>query len=315
MGKYLHGRIVKGVGGNYDILLDEPLVKENGELTDKLVCRARGVFRHEGETPLVGDFAEIRLDNDDNVMISKINERKNSLIRPPMANIDILFVMFAAKKPEPVLLTVDKLISISENKRIEPVIIVTKADLDKDSAERYTEIYRKSGFSVIVSGNDRTSAPVGEAVKRLIDGKTAAFAGASGIGKSTLLNSIFPELTLETGEISKKISRGKHTTRCVSLYTVETSGEIGHGYIADTPGFSMLDFERFDFFTNDELVDTYREFADYVGKCKYTKCTHTKEEGCAIIEAVKSGAIPKERHESFVAMRNTLKNKHDWDKK
>ena len=102
MEKYLHGRIVKGVGGNYDILLDEPLVKENGELTDKLVCRARGVFRHEGETPLVGDFAEIRLDNDDNVMISKINERKNSLIRPPMANLDILFVMFAAKKPEPV---------------------------------------------------------------------------------------------------------------------------------------------------------------------------------------------------------------------
>ncbi|MBQ7821915.1 MAG: ribosome small subunit-dependent GTPase A [Clostridia bacterium] len=315
MEKYLRGRIIKGVGGNYEILLDEPFTNEDGVCTDSLVCRARGVFRHDGETPLVGDDVELRIDGIDNVMISKIYERKNALIRPPMANLDILFVMFAAKKPEPVLLTADKLISIAENKNIEPVIIITKADLDSEAAEKYADIYRKSGFTVLIQGNDRDTAAVKEYITGALDGKLAAFAGASGIGKSTLLNKIFPELELETGEISKKISRGKHTTRCVSLYTIVTNGKLGRGYIADTPGFSMLDFERFDFFTNDELVYTYREFSDYIGRCRYTKCSHTKEEGCAIIEAVKAGIIPRERHESFTELRNTLKNKHEWDKK
>ncbi len=315
MEKYLQGRIIRGVGGNYDIRLDEEVTDENGNKTDTLVCRARGVFRHDGETPLVGDRIELRLDDADNVMISSILNRKNSLIRPPMANLDVLFVMFAAKKPEPVLSTVDKLISIAENKKIEPVIIITKADLDLDGAQKYAEIYKKSGFTVMVQGEGIDACPVDKYIRELLDNKVAAFAGASGIGKSTLLNRIFPELNLETGEISRKIARGKHTTRCVSLYTIKTNGKTGHGFIADTPGFSMLDFERFDFFSNDELVYTYREFADYIGKCKYTKCSHTKEEGCSIIEAVKKGIIPKERHESFVEMRNVLKNKHEWDKK
>jgi len=146
-------------------------------------------------------------------------------------------------------------------------------------------------------------------------GEIISIIGPSGIGKSTLLNRIFPDLMLETGEISRKIARGKHTTRCVSLYSVKTQGTIGHGFIADTPGFGLLAFERFDFFTNEELVYTYREFAEHIGKCRYTKCSHTKEDGCSIIEAVNRGDIPKERHESFVEIRNVLKNKHDWDKK
>ncbi|MBQ4136524.1 MAG: ribosome small subunit-dependent GTPase A [Clostridia bacterium] len=315
MEKYLSGRITKGVGGNYDILLDAPFVNEAGETVDKLFCRARGAFRHDGETPLVGDKVSVRIKDGEDIMISSISERKNELIRPAMSNLDILFVMFAAKKPEPVLLTVDKLICIAENKGIEPVIIITKADLDDGAAEKYAEIYRKSGFTVLIEGIDRDTGAVKDFITRSLDNKLAAFAGASGIGKSTLLNRIFPELTLETGEISKKISRGKHTTRCISLYPIETEGELGKGFIADTPGFSMLDFERFDFFSNDELVYTFREFSELIGKCKYTKCSHTKEEGCAIIEAVKRGSIPRERHESFNELRQILKNKHEWDKK
>ncbi len=315
MEKYLSGRIIRGVGGNYDILLDTPLDNENGELTDTLSCRARGLFRHDGETPLVGDKIKLRRDENNNIMISDIYDRKNSLIRPPMANLDILFVMFAVKKPEPSLVTADKLISIAENKKIEPVIIITKADLDPQKAEKFAKIYEKSGFRVMIQGEGYDCNEPYNYICENLDNKVAAFAGASGIGKSTLLNRIFPDLMLETGEISHKIARGKHTTRCVSLYSVKTNGETGRGFIADTPGFGMLDFERFNFFTNDELVYTYREFADYIGKCRYTKCSHTKEEGCSIIEAVKRGDISKERHESFVELRNVLKNKHEWDKK
>ena len=313
MEKYINGKIVRGVGGNYEILLDSEASLSDGTVTDRVLCRAKGGFRHEGETPLVGDNVVLRLDTTDSFVIDKIEPRRNSLIRPPMANLDILFVMFAAKNPEPVLLTVDKLISIAEHNGIEPVVIVTKRDLDPDAAEGYADIYRRAGFCVFVCGSDGDSAELSDFVRSKLCGKTGAFAGASGIGKSTLLNRLFPDFKLETGEISRKISRGRHTTRSVDLYTVEAPG--GNGFIADTPGFSMLDFERFNFFTNSELIYTFREFDKYIGLCRYTKCTHTKEDGCAIIEAVKSGEIPKERHESFVSMRESLKNKHEWDKK
>ena len=313
MEKFINGKIVRGVGGNYEILLDTEVSLSDGSVTDRVLCRAKGVFRHEGETPLVGDNVVLRLDSTDSFVIDSINPRRNSLIRPPMANLDILFVMFAAKSPEPVLLTVDKLISIAEHNGIEPVVIVTKSDLDEDAAEGYANIYRRAGFTVFVSGGDKDTEALSEFVKTTLRGKTGAFAGASGIGKSTLLNRLFPELKLETGEISRKISRGRHTTRSVDLYAIDESAQ--NGFIADTPGFSMLDFERFNFFTNDELIYTFREFDKYIGLCRYTKCTHTKEDGCAIIEAVRSGEISPERHESFTAMRNSLKNKHEWDKK
>lgn len=314
MERYLRGRIIKGIGGNYEILLDEPYEDASGETRRTVFCRARGAFRHDGETPLVGDAVELRFDDAD-VMISKILERKNALIRPPIANIDVLFTVFAVKRPSPVLSTVDKLISIAENKGIEPVIIVTKADLDRGEAARYADIYKKCGFCVFTHGADDEEDDIEMFVKKELDGLTAAFAGASGVGKSTLLNKLFPGLFLQTGEISKKTERGKHTTRSVDLFSFETVGPKGCGYIADTPGFSLLDFERFDFFSNDELVYTYREFANYIGKCKYTKCTHTKEDGCAIIEAVNAGIIPRERHESFKELREILKSKHEWDKK
>ena len=149
-----------------------------------------------------------------------------------------------------------------------------------------------------------------EYVKTHCEGSISAFAGASGVGKSTLLNALFPALELQTGEVSRKIERGKHTTRTVELFRMPGTES---GYIADTPGFSMLDFARFNFFTKDDLPLTMREFAPHLGNCRFTKCSHTKEQGCAILEAVKRGEIAQSRHDSFVAIYDVLKNKHDWD--
>ena len=248
---------------------------------------------------------------DEGIVIEEILPRKNALIRPPMANLDLLFITFAAAHPVPALETVDKLISIAEYNGIEPVIVIGKRDIDPDYAEELRKTYTVAGFSAFAlsAGNGDGVAELRAYLKDNLAGKTAAFAGASGVGKSTLLNALFPSLSLQTGEISARIERGKHTTRRVELYGMEG------GYIADTPGFSMLDFVRFDFFGREDVVGTMREFEPYIGACRYKKCTHTREEGCAILEAVRAGEIAKSRHESFVSMFDALKNKHDWSKK
>ena len=322
-----NGRLIKGVGGLYFVTVDK---KDSDPLSERTVpCRARGKFRHAGTPPLVGDRVEITyndrtltaLDAPDGkdaateIMISKILDRKNSLIRPPLANLDVLFIAMASAAPAPLLPTVDKLILIAEFNGIEPVIVIGKGELDPQNAERITDIYRRAGFPVFV-----LSAHTGEGVDDIrhhieesLSGKIAAFAGASGVGKSSLLNRLFPHLHLETGEISQKIERGKNTTRHVELLTFPCRD--GEGYLADTPGFSMLDFVHFDFFTKDDLPYTLREFRDHIGHCRYKKCTHTKEEGCAIREAVASGEIPESRYESFLEIYNVLKDKKDWEQK
>ena len=209
----------------------------------------------------------------------------------------------------------DKLIAIAVHNDIRPVVVITKTDIDSAAADEYAEIYRLSGIETFV-----TSSMAGDGVEALSHyiknevkcGKTAAFAGASGIGKSTLLNALFPDLSLTTNTISIKIQRGRHTTRHVELYPI--SDKENAGYIADTPGFSLLDFERFNFFDKEDLAYNMREFRDYIGECRYTKCSHTKEEGCAILEAVKEGKISKSRHDSFLEIYAALKNKNKWDK-
>ena len=310
------GKIIGLSGGLYKIMLC-------GDVHGTVYCRAKGAFRHNGLSPLVGDNVVLRSEkteaelistdkSDGGVVIEEIVDRKSALIRPPMANLDVMFVTMAAASPVPILPTVDKLIAIAEHNSIEPCVVVGKCELDECRADEIVEIYRKSGFhSFKVScANDVGIDALRAFIKSELNGKTAAFAGASGVGKSTLMNKLFPSLSLETGSISRKIERGKHTTRSVDIYETEYDG--GKLFIADTPGFSMLDFQHFDFFDKDDLPYTFREFVPHIGNCRYTKCSHTKEQGCAILEAVESGEIPRSRHESFLEIHSVLKNKKEW---
>ncbi|MBR3879191.1 MAG: ribosome small subunit-dependent GTPase A [Clostridia bacterium] len=298
------GRIVEGVGGLYTVRCEA-----DGEI--KLIsCRAKGSFRHEGITPLVGDNVVVDVSlGEKNAVIGEILERKNALIRPPMANLDCVFVAMAAAKPAPMLDMTDKLVSILEHNDIEPVIVIEKCELNRERAEEIKTVYEKAGYRAFV-----LSCETGEGIEEIESfiatrRGNLALAGASGVGKSTLLNKLFPTLSLGTGSVSRKTERGRHTTRAVTLLKI--SDEL---YFADTPGFSMLDFERFDFFDLEDLPLSFREINERIGECKYTKCTHRKEDGCAIVEAVKRGEIAKSRHESYVALYEILKNKHKWDK-
>ncbi len=311
------GKILKGVGGLYSVRV---LSSDSPYMGQTVRCRARGVFRHNGLTPLAGDFVLISCDGrgedtseDGKFVIDEIVDRRNSLIRPPLANLDYLFVTMAAASPSPILPTVDKLICIAEHNKIEPVIVITKKELNEERARELKEIYSSCGFDCFALSaiENAEIEPIDCFIREKLSGKTAAFAGASGIGKSTLLNRLFPSLSLTTSEISRKIERGRHTTREVDLFPLSSSPDCG--YIADTPGFSMLDFKRFDFFEKEELVDTMREFAPYIGQCRYTKCSHTKEEGCAVLKAVKDGIIPPSRHESYVELYDILKTRKKWD--
>lgn len=305
MSELTKGIIIKGLGGLYNIKLSDGSI---------VSCKAKGAFRHERITPYAGDNVILKMD-DKGVVIEEITDRKNSLIRPPVANLDILFTVIAAAKPSPMLPITDKLISIAEFNKIEPVIIISKCDIDSIEADRIASIYKRSGFTVFVSGIDTDKDELFNFVTKKANGKISAFAGASGVGKSTVMNALFPKLGLETGDVSRKTERGKHTTRHVELFGLDylTDNKELSGYVADTPGFSLIDFTRFDFYKKDDLVFTFREFEDYLGTCKYTKCSHTSEDGCKIIEAVKNGNIPIERHQSYVEIYNTLKNKHDWN--
>ena len=324
MENQMYGKIIRGVGGLYTVRILGIAEDQSPSLIGTAVdCRARGSFKHDNVTLLPGDNAILLPTTSDaghkdkksestDFVIDEILPRKNSLIRPPMANLDYLFITMAAAAPAPVLSTVDKLICIAEFNKIEPVIVITKCELDKEYASELEAIYKKSGFTVfkLSAVEDIDVSPIDDFIKRNLNSKTAAFAGASGIGKSTLLNRLFPDLELSTSEISRKIQRGRHTTRKVELYALGEGEDCG--YIADTPGFSMLDFARFDFFEVADLPLTMREFDPYIGECRYTKCSHTKEQGCAIIEAVKRGDIPTTRHQSFCELFDVLKTKKKW---
>ncbi|MBQ3040169.1 MAG: ribosome small subunit-dependent GTPase A [Clostridia bacterium] len=308
----IQGTVIKGVGGLYTVMLDS---EYNGQKT--INVRGRGSFRYEKTLLLAGDRVEIECVSDGEFFCKKILERKNSLIRPPLSNLDYIFVVISSKKPAPSLFIVDKMIAIAEYNKIEPVIIVSKSDLDSEFAEEIYSIYKKSGFSTFL-----TSSYENEGVSEVYDflkeitrenAPVCAFAGASGAGKSTLMNALFPTLSLKTGDLSEKIERGKNTTRHTELFPLkDLLGEGFNGYLADTPGFSLLDFERFDFFSLEDLFDTFRDFQDVTGKCKYTKCSHTKEDGCELLRLVDCGEIIKSRHDSYVELYTTLKNKPKW---
>ena len=307
-----YGKVVKGLGGLYEVRINE-----NGVIT-RLACRAKGSLHRDEEKLLIGDNVTVFVDEStpDGIVISKLWERKNSLIRPPVANLDYLFIVFAAKKPSPVIETVDKLISIAEHNSITPVVVITKSDLDTSVAEEYLSVYRICGIEVFVTSSESGTGveSLKEYIKQnLKDGKTAAFAGASGVGKSTLMNTLFPTLALATAEISKKIERGRHTTRHVEIFDIDTASDTG--FLADTPGFSLIDFARFDFFSLDELEATFREFSQYKGKCRYADCTHVGEgaDECEIMAAVMRGEIAASRLESYRSIYRVLKNKNIYE--
>jgi len=311
-----YGIITKGTGGLYRVRLASS--EGTGEYAD---CRARGRFRHDGMSPLVGDDVVVISDLDSaEPVIDDILPRYSSLLRPPMANLTHLFLLIPSCRPKPDLLTADKITAIACHAGIETVIVAGKADMDKDSAENIKNIYTLAGYNAF-----SVSAVTGEGTDELLDYVSraaeegelnnrpmrAAFVGVSGAGKSTLMSALFPQLSLTTGGLSRKTERGRHTTRTVELYPLETSSGAFF-YLADTPGFSMLDFTRYNFFAADELAGNFREFAACLGECRYTKCTHTKEEGCAVLEKLRRGEIHKSRHDGFCQIYAELKQKPEW---
>ena len=320
------GRIIKMTGGLYTVRLAPCSTPAENPLAGHTVdCRARGNFRYEHTTPLVGDLVTVQYDdtsynmeNDEvtpstdgtGIMIAEILPRKSSLIRPPLANVDIMLVVVAAATPDPDIPTIDKLLTILEHNHIEPVLVIGKSELKPKRSAKIAALYEKIGYRTFV-----LSCYTGEGMQAFSDfahteltGKITAVAGASGAGKSTLLNTVFPGLDLVTGDISEKIGRGKNTTRHTELFDLPG----GSGYIADTAGFSLLDFERFDFFTLEDLPHTLREFTPYLGKCRYTDCMHISDDGCAILEAVQAGDIPRTRHEAYKELYAVLKEKKKY---
>lgn len=288
----LNGKILKGIGGFYYIETADAVYE----------CKARGVFRKQKITPLVGDDVTITIRSNGENTIDSIHPRKNFLVRPPVANIEQLFILSAACNPSPNLFLIDKMTAIAINKGIEPIIVFTKCDL-MDLSE-FEKIYKNSGLkTVCISSVTKDGI---DTVKEWISGKVSAFTGNSGVGKSTLLNSICEGLNLDTGEISEKLGRGRHTTRAVELY------KVCDGYVADTPGFSSFDIEKNESVALEDIQYCFPEFQPYLGKCKFVSCSHTVDKGCAVLEALSDGKIEKTRHESYKAMYSEAKELKKW---
>lgn len=292
MEKTFNGIILKGIGGFY-------YTEAAGEIYE---CKARGSFRKKRITPLAGDSVTITVRDGKENTIDCINERKNFLLRPPVANVDTLIIVSSVKEPVPSTLVIDRLTAIAVDKGIKPCVVFSKKDLG-DTSE-LEAIYKKAGIPVC-SVCCKTGEGIDE-VKKMISGGITVFTGNSGVGKSSLLNCIDERFSLATGEISDKLGRGRHTTREVTLY------RIGDGYVADTPGFSSLDIENGEVIMKDNLPFCFPEFSEHLGNCKFSTCTHTVDKGCKIVEAVENGAIHKSRHQSYVQMFNEVKDIKEW---
>ena len=286
---------MKGIGGFYYVRCGETIYE----------CRARGVFRKKKITPLVGDFVRVEPEEEPGKgTLTEILPRRNFLVRPPVANLDQLLIVASLQDPQPNLLMIDKTNAAAEYHKIEPVVILNKTDLeDGDAIEA---IYRQAGF-VCIQASARTGEGI-ETIREQLRGRVSVFTGNSGVGKSSLLNCIDERLGLSTGEISQKLGRGRHTTRHVEIYELENGG-----LVADTPGFSTLDIERFQLIRKEELPDCFREFAPFLGQCRFTSCAHTVEKGCAILQAVEEGKIARSRWESYVAMYQEVKDIKEWN--
>ena len=270
---------------------------------DLVTCRARGKFRYQKITPLVGDRVEFTpLDNGQGA-IDAILPRKNQFQRPAVANIDQMVIIASGAIPvsDPFLL--DRIISLAESKGCQPILCINKWDLVQ--AQDLLDLYREAGIPTLA-----VSAQTGQGLEELrgmLAGKLSAFTGNSGVGKSSILNALDPTFALATGEISEKLGRGRHTTRHVELYRLS-----GGALVADTPGFSSFDTDRMELCRKEELEGCFREFAPYLGKCQFTGCSHVKEKGCAVLKAVEAGAIQPSRHASYIRLYDQAKQIPDW---
>ena len=282
MDKRTTGRIIRSISGFYDVRTGDRVIS----------CRARGIFRKTGESPLTGDMVEITIEKGKG-MVEKILPRRNSFVRPAVANIDALVVFAANVNPVTEPFLIDRVAAIAGDQEVPVILCVNKCDLDP--ALDLVRIYSNAGFTVIT-----TSAETGEgveALRQLIDGKLVAFTGNSGVGKSSILNRLSPELALPTGEVSEKLGRGRHTTRHVELY------DLGRNtLVADTPGFSSFDTDQMDVILKENLQYAFPDFGRFLGGCQFHDCSHRKEPGCAVTEALAAGEIEQTRYDSYLRL-------------
>ena len=289
------GRIVRSLSGFYDVQIPGKVV----------TCRTRGILRKEGNSPLTGDMVEITLERGKG-MVEKILPRKNSFVRPAVANVDALVVFAANVNPVTEPFLIDRVAAIAGDQEVPVYLCVNKCDLDP--ALDLVRIYTNAGFSVIC-----TSAETGEGVeqlRQLLTGKLVAFTGNSGVGKSSILNRLCPELALPTGEVSEKLGRGRHTTRHVELYSL--GNDI---YVADTPGFSSFDTDQMDVILKENLQYAFPDFGKYLGQCQFHDCSHRKEPGCAVRAAWEAGDIEKTRYDSYLKLYEKASQIRLWELK
>lgn len=289
------GRILRSISGFYDVQTPEGLIS----------CRARGILRRQGNSPLTGDMVEITVEKGKG-MVEAILPRRNSFVRPAVANVDALVVFAANVNPitEPFL--IDRVAAIAGDQEVNVILCVNKCDLDP--AHDLVRIYRKAGFPVIP-----TSAETGEgvdALREMIRGKLTAFTGNSGVGKSSVLNRLCPELALPTGEVSEKLGRGRHTTRHVELYKL---GE--DTYVADTPGFSSFDTDQMEVILKENLQYAFPDFGPYIGKCRFDDCSHRTEPDCAVRIALEAGDIEPTRYDSYRKLYEKSSQVKTWELK
>ena len=290
------GRIQKALSGFYYVNTGRAV----------LTCRARGKFRKDGLSPLVGDRGEVRELGNGEGVVAAILPRRNAFARPAVANIDQLVVIASGAIPRTDPFLIDRVAAIAALKDCEVIVLLNKCDLD--SADDLYNIYHASGFPTL-----RVSAETGEGLeelKPLIAGKLSAFTGNSGVGKSSILNALDPTFCIQVGEVSQALGRGRHTTRHVELYHLSCGADV-----VDSPGFSSFETDELNLELKRRLPETFREFAPYLGQCRFVGCSHTKEKGCAVLEGVRSGAIQKSRHASYLRLYEELKPLQDWQEK
>ena len=296
MGEMKEGLVIKGIGGFYYVQCGDVLH----------ACRARGKFRKDKISPYAGDRVRIEVDANDEGYVQEILPRKNFLVRPPLANLDKLFVVSSVRDPQPSTLIIDKTIAAAELKGIEPVLVFTKTDLS-DTTE-LKDIYGSIGIRCyFVSAADGVGV---DDLRPELTGCISAFTGNSGVGKSTLLNLLVPELELATGETSKKLGRGRHTTRHIELYALATDT-----FVADTPGFSAFDTERMELVHKEQLQYAFPEFGPYLGHCQFPDCAHRKEPGCAVRKALADGRIGQTRYDSYERLYEMASQIKEWELK